>query len=91
MNFHQWYVFHFVQWPFAIFWWLHDSTLTEFLLFIDKKLIPVRFQSFIIIESFIIQEVLQKMGINSNLMVQGQGHMVDVTSLSNQALIFFGE
>ena len=31
------------------------------------------------------------MGINVNLMVQGQGHMVDVTSLSNQALIFFGE
>ena len=31
------------------------------------------------------------MGINSNLMVQGQGHVVDVTSLSNQALVFFGE
>ena len=29
--------------------------------------------------------------INSNLMVQGQGYMVDVTSLPNQVLITFGE
>ena len=31
------------------------------------------------------------MEINSNLMVQGQGYMVDVTSLTNQALIIFVE
>ena len=29
--------------------------------------------------------------INSNLMVQGQGYMVDVTPLPNQALMIFDE
>ena len=32
-----------------------------------------------------------KIEINSNLMVKGQGYMMDVTSLSKQALIIFGE
>ena len=32
-----------------------------------------------------------KIKINSNLMVQGQGYMVDITSPPNQALIIFGE
>ena len=32
-----------------------------------------------------------KIEINSNLMVQGQGYIVDVTSLTNQALIIFGK
>ena len=32
-----------------------------------------------------------KIEINSNLIVQGQGYTVDVTSLPNQALIIFGE
>ena len=91
MNFNQWYIFHFVQWPFAIFLvtsWFHAYRTSG----------PYRQKT----ESSAISQLHHhwkfyhsrgsvKIEINSNLMVQDQGYIVDVTLLPNQALIIFGE
>ena len=91
MNFNQWYIFNFVQWPFAIFLitsWFHAHRTSGLY---RQKTEPSAISQLHHHWKFYHSRSSAKIEINSNLMVQGQGYMIDVTSLPNQALIVFGE
>ena len=91
MNFNQWYILHFVQWPFSIFLvtsWFHAHRTSSLY---QQKTEPIAISQLHHHWIFYNSRSSAEIKINSNLMVPGQGYMVDVTSLPNQALIFFGE
>ena len=89
MKFNQWYIFHFVQWPFAIFLvtsWFHAHRISGLY---RQKTEPSAISQLDHHWKFYHSRNSAKIEINSNLMAQGQGNMVNVTSLPNQALIIF--
>ena len=91
MNFNQWYIFHFVQWTFAIFLvssWFHAHRTSGLY---GQKTEPSAISQLHYHWKFYHSRSSAKIKINNNRMVQGQGYIVDVTSLPNQALIIFGE
>ena len=89
MNFNQWYIFHFVQRPSAIFLvisWFHAHRISGLY---RQKTEPSAISQLHHHWKFYHLRSSAKIEINNNLMVQGQDYMVDVTSLPKQALIIF--
>ena len=84
-------IFPFFQWPFAIFLvtsWFHAHRTSGLY---RQKTEPSAISQLHYHWKFYRSRNSPKTEQNSNLMVQGQGYMVDVISLLNQALIIFGE
>ena len=86
MNFNHWYIFHFVQWPFVIFLvtsWFDAHRISGLY---RQNTEPSAISQLHHHWKFYYSRSSAKIEINSNLMEQGQGYMVNVTSLPKPSL-----